>query len=116
MICGKDSNFKYTKSILLYLFLGNGQLGRSKQLEVEASSGPRVLCCCLKPILLTNAPPRGKMRKASQGKDFLNSGVGLATGRGEPLSAPSGSGGIFDYRHCLELLVPGDKKKKPNRF
>ena len=52
---------------------------------------------------------RKKKNKQVKEEDFcLSSRAGLGSGNSQ--SAPSSSGVVFDYRHCLELLVYGNKQ------
>ena len=98
------------KNIFLHLFfLWNCQLDRSK--ELETTSGWRItfsaaLCPLCLPFL--HEEEKEKKKKTSQGRGFLSSRAGLGSGNSQ--SSRSSSGVVFDYRHCLELLVCGNKQ------
>ena len=109
----KTKNFRYVKSIFLHLFfLWNCQLDRSK--ELETTSGWRItfsaaLCPLCLPFLHEEEKLKKKTNKQVKEEDFcLSSRAGLGSGNSQ--SAPSSSGVVFGYRHCLELLVYGNKQ------
>ena len=75
---------------------------------------------CLKFTVLTIPPPEGKLslRNASQRKGislydpqqgWQEVYEGQGTRNGQPASLRTG--GVFDHRHCLELLVHVDNKQ-----